>query len=173
MDKLSYPELLIFTSSCKYFISIQPNYFLKRKDKFHNPNKKFQIVHDPSKIYDCCNICINHNEIATVWNYDNYTAHRYRACLWPNFFTSLHYSNLTFPFEFSDTTWNKIKYRFKQLELGKLINYHWPFVVTIIKRGQDDNYDYPENQDDKDYLINQVKLLYYAFKYFRNEIMIF
>ena len=113
-------------------------------------------------------IFIFNNKIASVWNY--YDSSFYRAFLWPNCLTSLEYSNLTFPFEFSDTIWNKIKYRFKQLEVGKLIkiNFLLSYPLLIITRR-------PNNNDsglykNKDWLINQVKLLYYAFKYFKNDI---
>lgn len=67
--------------------------------------------------------------------------------------------DIIFPFKFSDSTWNKIKFRFKDLDIREIFfTYHDGLVINIQHKG-------------KKYLIQQVKLLYYALKYYKNEII--
>lgn len=159
IKNLSYPELLKLTLSCKYLLPIQlSNYFLKVKDKFHNPNKNFETVSSETKTKTYVDIYINQIGIGYIWSY--HYSNSYNAHLWPYFFGSLSYPQIGFSFKFSDIVWNKIKYRFKELDANyfELLNYSRQIYIT-------------SHKNDKDYLINQIKLLYYAFKYFKNEIV--
>lgn len=162
--ELSYPDLLKFTLLCKRFMLLQiSNDFLKKKEKFHNPDKKFEIRDrdDEAQIY--LDICINQTEIAHVYDYA--AAYCFRACLLPSFFASLGYPEIKLPFKFPDILWKKIKYRFKRLDLTKIeLNYHGDTEPC------NDNYSLCCTDDYK-YLIDQMKLLYYAFKYFKSEIL--
>ena len=156
---LSYPGLLKFTLSCKHFMQLQlSNYFLTRKEKYHNPNKKFKIICGETMY----NVMINQYVIACLSRY-NYNK-PYHIYITKDFFESLNYLYLGFPFTFPDTTWNKIKYRFKDLAIKK-VQYDPNYVFLHA----DD--EYIMDMADKNYLINQIKLLYYAFKYFQNDIL--
>ena len=160
MEKLIYSELLMFTLSCKHFMSMQyGNYFLKRKDKFHNPNKKFQTLETryPGFRIFWTNIYIKQINIGYV--YYNIKL-PYIGSLRSNFLDSLCYpKNIDFPFEFSEPVWNKIKYRFEGLNIKKL-EFNHVYLGILVAESRD-----------QDYLINQIKLLYYVFKYFKNEIL--
>ena len=170
MEKLTYSELLMFTLSCKHFMSMQCcNYFLKRKDKFHNPNKKFLILESryPGFRIFWTNIYIKQINIGYVRECN--IGLPYIGSLCSNFLDSLCYpKNIDFPFEFLEPVWNKIKYRFEGLNIKKLefdhihdqLEFDHAYRGILVAESQD-----------KDYLINQIKLLYYVFKYFKNEIL--
>ena len=151
IKELSYTALLQFTSSCKKFMLLQQsNYFIKKKDQYHNPDEDFQVSPDIKFPDDNFHIHINQIYLAVIWK----NGQLYNFQLTNNILSG---NKLNYPFEFADTTWNKIKYRFRELDIKELYEYVW--IRSSKFRGH----------RDKNYVINQIKLLYYTFKYFKIE----
>lgn len=158
-NKLSYLELLNFSMTCKKYMEIQVTDDYKNKKKlYHNPNEDNILIfcsYDSYISMNNVNICVIRKAI------DNF-----EFIINQNIFTMLGYPYLKLDYKFPDILLKKIIHRFRSFKINRLIYVNgtiFPFVINGFGI-----WNSCGNMNDS---IEQIKLLYYALKYYKNDII--
>ena len=177
IDRLEYIDLLNLSETCKKFASIRSfTIFREKKNRFHDFNKTIanngKFMHEMYNIYY---IEINNKCTAEVYRKSHPLG--IKCYLYCHFLTSLGYNRLISPFTWPTYLWKKIKDRFPGFTMIEMkchpCYYVWTnasidtlekFELVFVKSSISD-YNF--------FYINQIRMLYHIFKYFKNDIIIY
>ena len=169
---LAYPQLVLFTSLNHEYMKIrQSKTYINAQKQYHEPDDGFDIESDHMH-NNITYVRVDRNIISCIW-YDVKNGYQYRIV---NMFMNLDYS-INIPFVITDKLYDMIRKRFINYDVKKLIMQGWiPYYIPVPKGDEDEcqktnDWIKVDKKLEKEDMINKSKAVYYAFKYFKKEIM--
>lgn len=161
LEKLEYVDALNYLITCKKFISVQSQrFFIEKKNIFYDPNENFETINHGYYI----DISINQVNVAYT-----FTTHQSSIYVYEKFIDSIGYPDIMMPFIFPAFLFKKIKFRFKNLNMN---GFNYKTMNGVLESLLVPSFDHHNPYEyTYEYLIDQIKNIYYALKYFRNEII--
>lgn len=176
IDKVEYLDILNFSETCKRFESIRSlTIFRKKKNMFYNLTSRFQISDLFNFLESTSYVSINGSHIAgKEMKFISEEQYRIKFYLSQKFFAVLGYEELKFPFVWPLHLLERIKYWFPDFDTIKIqcstCSKCFYCLHNIMQIGKMILvFDKP--LDTREYFINQVRMLYHVFRYFKNDII--
>lgn len=168
LRKLKYDDLTRFTHTTKKYKQIQSSdYYLKKKEKYHNPKEKYTIKRDNgySDYWNYHYIIYDNNKwLSYIFTNPFTNPLIYKMGIFPDLFDVFGYTKFIFPFVFPDMLLKKIKNRYKDFKITNIDYSHDCYCDLVF----DNSMDYSTIAD----MFQQMNLLFHVFKNYKNEIII-